>query len=97
MPEVHSRVDWEKCALLRVGVYPYGGYSDMRPHDVVKEVERALDEYKHGENVTPKRKIDTLLRSLTGFTSYTDEMIEGVQKAYDFYGWENTECHIRQE
>lgn len=63
----------------------------MRPHDVVKEVERVLDEYKHGENVTPKRKIDTFLRSLTGFTSYTDEMIEGVQKASDdFYGWEDT-------
>lgn len=63
-----------------------------------KRLRESLDEYKHGENVTPKRKIDTLLRSLTGFTSYTDEMIEGVQKASDdFYGWENTECHIRRE
>jgi hypothetical protein len=63
----------------------------MRPHDVVKEIERVLDEYKPGENVTPKRKIDRLLRSLSGFTSYTDEMMEGVQMASDnFYDWDGT-------
>ena len=63
----------------------------MSPHDVVKEIERVLEECKHGENIAPKRKIDRLLRSLSGFTSYTDEMIEGVQMASDnFYDWDGT-------
>jgi hypothetical protein len=59
----------------------------MAPYEVVKEIERVTEEYQHGGNITPLRKIDTLLKSIQGLTSYTDEMATGVQEAADiFYG-----------
>ena len=59
----------------------------MRPHDIARAIENVLDEHPHGENITPLRKIERLLRPLRGFTSYTDEMVETVQRTSNtFYG-----------
>lgn len=57
----------------------------ITPYQVVKEIERVTEEYPHGENITPLRKIERLLKSIHGLTSYTDEMVESTQRASDTF------------
>jgi hypothetical protein len=65
----------------------------MTPYEVVKEIERVTEEYPHGENITPLRKIERLLKSIHGLTSYTDEMVESMQRASDtFYARTDLVC-----
>jgi hypothetical protein len=65
----------------------------MTPYEVVKEIERVAEDYQHGGNITPLRKIDTLLKSIQGLTSYTDEMVQGMREASDaFYGRTDLTC-----
>jgi hypothetical protein len=65
----------------------------MTPYEVVKEIERIAEEYQHGGNITPLRKIDRLLKSIQGLTSYTDEMVQGMHEASDtFYGRTDLTC-----
>jgi hypothetical protein len=65
----------------------------MTPYEVVSEIERVAEEYQHGGNITPLRKINKLLKPIQGLTSYTDEMIQGMQQASDlFYGRMDLTC-----
>lgn len=61
----------------------------MTPDDVVKAIERVVEQHKHAGDATALGKLRPLLKQISKLTIYTDELISNLQEVAERFYYAN--------